>query len=427
MVRAERHPHVGLGNGMEAERNDPNGPVVEVDGLFLQRARLCLLLILGGIAVVFVGWIVIAAGRPPLVGVVQGANMAILVGALGLLRDPSRSTFNHVVGFLAYAATIAATGMVGIVAGDATTPLPILVGMAVIAAAIVPWSPWWQLASVVLTIATAVWTVASLVPEPRLFWVQSVGAITPTLIATVFVSRLLRRQRAAVWRAEQARRSREQGLREVNVQLEQEIEGHRRTETALRFAMRELDHRVKNTLAIVQSVADQTLRSSASMPQFAGAFSGRIQALARIHVALAEGRWAGLPLSELIELVAGPYRHHPDSLAIDCDGVFVSADVARVLGMALHELATNAAKYGALSMDSGRIAVTSQVEGSGPSRLRVYWNERNGPRVGEPPRRGFGMRLIEEAVAYEFDGQVTLRFPSQGVQCELEIPLPPRG
>ncbi len=329
------------------------------------------------------------------------------------------------VGFVAYAVTIVATGIEGILAADATTPLLILVGMAVISATLVPWSPWWQLASVVVTIATAIWTVATVVASPRLFWVQNVGAIAPTLVATVFMSYALRRQRAAVERAERERRSREEGLRSANRQLAQEIEERGRTEAALHFAMRELDHRVKNTLAIVQSVADQTLRSSASMPEFGAAFSGRLQALARIHTALAGRRRTGLPLTELVELVVGPYRHHADSVSIDCNGTFVSSELVRVLGMALHELATNAAKYGALSTEHGRVAVSSHLDGEGAGRLRIRWSECNGPRVSEPARRGFGTRLIEEAIAYEVEGQVTLRFPSQGVHCELEIPIPP--
>jgi two-component sensor histidine kinase len=295
--------------------------------------------------------------------------------------------------------------------------------MAVISATVVPWSAWWQAGSVALGIAVAIWTVATVVPTPHLFWIQNVGAIAPTLVATIFISHALGRHRAAGERAAAERQSREEGLREANRRLEREVEEHRKTEAALHFAMRELDHRVKNTLATVQSVADQTLRSSASMDEFGAAFSGRIQALARIHTALAERRWEGLPLAELAELVVGPYRHHADSISLHCNGTFVTSELVRVVGMALHELATNAAKYGALSTEHGRVAVSSHVASS--SRLRIHWSERGGPHVREPARRGFGMRLIEEAIAYEVDGQVTIRFPDQGVHCDLEIPIPP--
>jgi two-component sensor histidine kinase len=188
--------------------------------------------------------------------------------------------------------------------------------------------------------------------------------------------------------------------------------------------MRELDHRVKNTLATVQSVADQTLRSSQSMSEFGPAFSGRIQAMARIHTALAGRRWEGLPLTELIELVVGPYRRHTDSVSIDSDGTFISSELVRVLGMALHELATNAAKYGALSTNEGRLAIWSRVDLDGAPRLRIHWSERGGPPVTEPSLRGFGVRLIEEALAYEFEGRVRLQFPGEGLRCEIDIPIP---
>ena len=408
------------------ERSDASGdPIAEVDRLFLDRARLGLRLILAGVAIVFAGWIAMHRGERPLISVVHVLNMLVVAGALRLLHDPARWTFNHVVGFVAYAVTIVATGVEGILAGDATTPLLILVGMAVISATMVPWSPWWQLASVIVTITTAVLTVATVVGSPRLFWLQNVGAIAPTLVATVFMSHALNRQRAAVARADRERRSREEGLREANRKLEREIEEHRKTEAALRFAVLELDHRVKNTLAVVQSVAEHTLRSSVSMREFGAAFSGRIQALARIHTALAGRRWKGLPLTDLIELVVGPYRHHAGSVSIDCNGILVSSELVRVLGMVLHELATNAAKYGALSNERGHVTVSSRVDGEGAPRLRISWSESDGPCVNEPTRRGFGMRLIEEAIAYEVEGRVTLLFPVQGLHCELEIPIPP--
>jgi two-component sensor histidine kinase len=341
------------------------------------------------------------------------------------MRDAERPGRSLLVGFVAYAVTIVATGAVGVLAGDATTPLLIMVGMAVVSGTLLGWSPWWQLASVVIIIATAIWTVASVVSWPRHFWFQNVGAVAPTLIATVFMAHALRRQRDAIERAERDRRGREEGLREANRRLEQEIHEHRRTEERLRFAMRELDHRVKNTLATVQAVADQTLHSSADMREFADAFAGRLQAMARIHSALAERRWEGLALADLVELVVGPYRQHAESVLIACDGTFVGSELVRVLGMALHELATNAAKYGALSTSAGHVSVTSRVDDTAAARLRISWDEHGGPAVRTPTRRGFGMRLIEEALKYEFDGRVDLRFPGPGLRCEIEIPVPP--
>jgi two-component sensor histidine kinase len=126
----------------------------------------------------------------------------------------------------------------------------------------------------------------------------------------------------------------------------------------------------------------------------------------------------------LIDLVVGPYRHHRDSVVIECDGSFVSSELVRVLGMTLHELATNAAKYGALSTKAGRLAISSRIDSACSGRLRICWIERDGPPVCEPTRRGFGMKLIEEALAYEVEGSVALQFLQHGLHCEIQIPVP---
>ena len=403
----------------------PESPSESGDRLLLERARLCLRLIAAGVAAVFVGWIATHPGEQPLISLVQGANFLAVVTALRFMRNAADPLRSRIVGFAAYAFTIVATGAVGILADDATTPLLIMVGMSVVSGTMLGWSPWWQLASVAIIIATAIWTVASVVTSPPHFWLQNVGSVAPTLIATVFMAHMLRRQREAIERAERDRLVREEGLREANRRLEKEIHEHQRTEGRLRFAMRELDHRVKNTLATVQAVADQTLNSSTDMGEFADAFTGRLQAMARIHGALAQRRWEGLTLTDLVELVVGPYRHHAESVLIACDGTFVGSELVRVLGMALHELATNAAKYGALSTAGGHVSITSRVDDESAPCLHIAWDEHGGPAVCAPTRRGFGMHLIEEALVYEADGRVALRFPGQGLRCEIEIPVPP--
>ena len=399
-------------------------PVGASDRLLLDRIRLGLQLVLAGVAIVFVAELVVHPGERPLISIVQAINFASVAIALYFVRDSSTRGFNLVVGFAAYAVTVMAVGAVGILAKDATSPVVLLVGLSVVTGTLVPWSPWWQLVSVLLVAATGIWTVATIVESPSLFWVQNIGAIAPTLGSTVFITYALQRQRAAVEHAERERLSREESLREANRRLEEEIQQHRKTEDALRFAIRELDHRVKNTLATVQAVADQTVRTSATMSDFSEAFYGRIQAIARIHTALAVRRWEGLALTELIELVVGPYRHHAGSIAVECDGTFVSSELVRVLGMALHELATNAAKYGALSTRDGRVAISSRLDSNGTDRLRICWSEHSGPPVRQPLHRGFGMKLIEEALVYETEGDVTLRFLPVGVRCEIQLPVP---
>lgn len=391
--------------------------------MLLERLRLGMQCVLAGIAFVFVGETFVDLGNVSSIRIVQALNFAAVALVLLFVNRPSRRTFNFAAGLVAYMITLASIALVGIYANDAVTPVVLFVGLSVVTATLVPWSPWWQLGSVILVTVTAVWTVAEIVPSPRLFWLQNVGSVVPTLASTVFLCNILRRQRIALALAARERESREESLRRTNRLLEQEIEEHRKTEDTLRFAMRELDHRVKNTLATVQSVAEQTVRSARSLPDFNEAFGGRIQAMARIHTALAGRKWDGLTMNELIELVVGPYRQHADSIALDCDATFVDAELVRVLGMTLHELATNAAKYGALSTKEGTVAISCHVESNSPRRLRIVWNERGGPTVAEPQRRGFGIRLIEEALSYEADGRVRIRFGREGLHCEIELPM----
>jgi len=413
--------HVAAG---QAQREDlPDWLSEENDRWFLERLRLGLRLINVGIAAVFVGWLVVNRGALPILSVVQAVNFTVIAVALWVMRDPKRRTLNQVVGFVAYTVTIFATGAVGIIANDGTTPLLILVGMAVIAAVIVPWRPLWHLSGMVLTVVAAIWTVTVISPQP-LFWLRNAGAIAPTLIAAVYLSRAFTRQRDDALLAARERAQREARLTEANRRLEREIDEHRKTERALRMTTRELDHRVKNTLATVQSIAQQTLHTSTTMDEFCEAFSGRIQALARIHGSLSGRHQEGLRVDELVELIVGPYRHQPDRVRIDCDGSFVPPDLVRSLGMALHELATNAAKYGALSNAAGRVAISARSAPDGGGRLHIDWSEQGGPPTDEPARRGFGTRLIEEALAHEAGGRVALRFPPDGLRCEIDLPLP---
>jgi two-component sensor histidine kinase len=406
----------------------PADTVEPDDRLLLERIRLGARCVLAGIFFVFFGELVVNAGARPWINVIQAINFAAVAALLPFLRDPSRRRTNMLLGFAGYVATVIAVGAVGIVANDAMTPVVLFVGLPVVTATLIPWSPRWQLASVALVIGTAIWTVANVVPDPPLFWLQNVGSVAPTLAFTIFLCDVLGRQRVELARAEQERANREAHLREANRRLELEIDEHRKTENALRFAMRELDHRVKNTLATLQSVADHSLRSSRSLDEFSEAFGGRIQAMARIHTALAGRKWGGLTVGELIELVVGPYRHHADSVAVECDATFIDAELVRVLGMTLHELATNAAKYGALSTKEGRVAIRSRLDGNGGRpHLRIRWSERQGPVVRAPSRRGFGLRLIEEALAYEAEGTARVQFPSEGLCCELQIPMARAG
>lgn len=191
-----------------------------------------------------------------------------------------------------------------------------------------------------------------------------------------------------------------------------------------RLLMAELDHRVKNTLATVQSVVLQTLRPSAE----AEALTGRLAALAKAHGLLAQSRWRGARLRALLQEELQPYRKHAGESRVRLAGpdLLLPPKMAQSLGLVVHELTTNAAKYGALSVPTGRIEVSWDVQRDGAARLRLVWRELGGPRIDGPPgRSGFGSRLIERSLAYDLDGEAEIEFRPEGLHCRIEMPLDP--
>jgi two-component system CheB/CheR fusion protein len=198
-----------------------------------------------------------------------------------------------------------------------------------------------------------------------------------------------------------------------------------KAERGATLMMRELDHRVKNTLATVQAIAQQTLRGSASVEDLQDAFMARLMSLSKTHNLLAREGWSGADLQELVQGELQPYQRS-DGAHVEIRGepVTLSSKAALALSMALHELATNAAKYGALSVPSGVVAVHWELATENSQHLHLRWAERGGPQVSQPARFGFGHRLITEGLAYELDGDVVLEFAPTGVVCEMDIPIP---
>ena len=197
------------------------------------------------------------------------------------------------------------------------------------------------------------------------------------------------------------------------------------SEDHLRLLMRELTHRSKNLLAVIQSIARQTARHSGSIESFLDQFGARTQALATSHDLLVQESWYGASLSELVRLQLGHYLNHraPD-ITMEGPSIALKPEAAQSLGLALHELATNAAKYGALSTPSGRVAIEwrrlSPTEGSG---LELIWTERGGPTVNAPTRRGFGSLVIEQNLARSLNADVELTFAPEGLRCRARVPL----
>ena len=205
-----------------------------------------------------------------------------------------------------------------------------------------------------------------------------------------------------------------------------DIDQRVRHEESLRLLVNELDHRVKNTLAIVQSIVAQTLRNNPDVAQATPLIESRLQALAATHDVLTREKWSGAPVEEIVRLAVGHCRDG-DPTRFDLQGPAVSLDPRRAvaLSMALHELCTNATKYGAMSVPGGRVRVHWALQDqAGQARLVLDWEESGGPPVQAPARVGFGTRLLQRGLQHDLGGTVTLDFSPAGVRCHIEAPLP---
>jgi two-component sensor histidine kinase len=206
----------------------------------------------------------------------------------------------------------------------------------------------------------------------------------------------------------------------------QDVTEQKQADEQQRFFLDELNHRVKNTLTTVQSIASQTLRTTDNPAQFREAFEGRLLALSKTHNLLTRKSWREADLREIAEQELAPYRKPGDErVVLNGPDVNLPARYAINLGLVLHELVTNAAKYGALSANSGHLDVTWSVLEleDRPPQLRISWTESGGPPVAPPKRQGFGSRLIKRSVEGELGGYMTLNFAETGVSYDICVPL----
>lgn len=192
-----------------------------------------------------------------------------------------------------------------------------------------------------------------------------------------------------------------------------------------RILTHELNHRVKNLLTIVQSIAMQTLRQSGCSEGARDALESRLVALARAQDVLTAGDWRSGELREVMEGTLRLIVHEGFESRVHLQGPEVHLDSGALLGLSLafHELATNAVKYGALSNASGSVEIGWETSDDADPQFRLRWIERGGPPVQAPARRGFGSRVIEEGLAHEFDGRVELKFAREGLECTIQAPL----
>ncbi len=205
-----------------------------------------------------------------------------------------------------------------------------------------------------------------------------------------------------------------------------DITERKHAETHQRFLADEMRHRVKNTLAVVQAMARQTLKMSGMDRGIWDAFEGRLVAMAKAHDLLTAEQWVG---ADVVSIVAEALKVHTgaERASFDIDGpaALLDAQTALSLSMVLHELGTNALKHGALSVPGGRIAIRWQVEDDARGKVfDLRWNEHGGPTLDNPAHRGFGSRLVEQAFSQHDVDHARLEFLPQGVQFRLRIVLP---
>ncbi|GGY45462.1 chemotaxis protein CheB [Parvularcula lutaonensis] len=201
-----------------------------------------------------------------------------------------------------------------------------------------------------------------------------------------------------------------------------DITDQREMETVLRRVMRELQHRVKNILANVQALVNQSVRSDAAPDEKLAILSARIKSLAKTHDILTSRDWKSTPLSAVLEAELVDV-YGADRVSLSGPHVELGSRATLAIAMALHELATNALKYGALSTDEGRLDISWWVFDRGQgATLQLEWRESGGPKAGEPERRGFGTSLINISVQKTLGGEIDRRFTDQGLECILRIP-----
>jgi two-component system CheB/CheR fusion protein len=211
--------------------------------------------------------------------------------------------------------------------------------------------------------------------------------------------------------------------RQLVLESTRDITQRKKLQARQQLLLGELTHRVKNTLAVVQSIAHQTLRNSPSPEDFVERFGGRLSAMASSHSLLVQSDWQGADLEALAQVQLDAYTgERADRVSIEGPKIVLPADLATPMGLVLHELATNAAKYGSLSRRSGKVQIAwRKIARNGENYLSVVWEEVGGPRVKQPSSQGLGSNLIDKGIP---GGIARREFRPQGLVCTIEMPLP---
>ena len=264
-------------------------------------------------------------------------------------------------------------------------------------------------------------------PEDQAFLDRTMDEAVRTGSVADYEFRILRPDGATRWMYSRSRMIRDgKGQPSLMIGACLDVTERRRAQERQTLLVHELNHRVKNTLSVVQSLALQTLRGSATLEAFREAFQARLFALSATHNILMRELWESACMREILRAELEPFGGL-DERRVSASGELVRLTPRQALGfgMAFHELATNAVKYGALSSTEGSVDIAWRTapDAEGRPLLLVDWTERNGPAVAEPARKGFGSKLIERSICGELDGSMQMRFQSDGLTCSFSVPL----
>ena len=262
-------------------------------------------------------------------------------------------------------------------------------------------------------------------PDDRERFTALVRGARPERPSYAATFRYVRPDAQEVWLEQNARADFDAAGRMVRLKgVMRDITERKRAEQRQDMLAAELDHRVKNVLSRVAVAAMYTRQGSRSMDEFVRALDGRIQSMAAAHSLLSESRWHGVGLTDLVRHQLAPYANDANA-AVSGPDVMLSAAETQALAMVIHELITNAAKYGALSTPSGSVSLDwDQMPGAdGAPRLLMTWRETGGPPIATPSRSGYGTGLIRDLIPHELGGKVELELAPTGVTCRIEIPL----
>ncbi|HEU5275422.1 MAG TPA: MASE1 domain-containing protein [Xanthobacteraceae bacterium] len=272
---------------------------------------------------------------------------------------------------------------------------------------------------------TAADFVARIHPDDRARHQALVDSVSPESPSYADAFRFLRPDGQQIWLEATATVDFDAAGRPVRLKgLTRDITARKRAEERQDLLIAELDHRVKNVLARVAVVAMYTREGSRSMDEFVKVLDGRIQSMATAHSLLSESRWHGVGLIDLVHHQVAPYATDAN-VTINGSNAMLSAAETQAVAMVIHELVTNAAKYGALSCPGGHVLVTWRCEtlADDSARLQIEWRETGGPLIQGPVRPGYGTSLIRELIPHELGGKVDLELASVGASCRIEIPL----